>query len=186
MTPASLSEDLPSPSSPAAPACSRWLIVFGGAVAVLGALAFGHLSVAAVVSTFVIGAVILIGGALQIGHALAMRSLGFGHDWGMGGVFYLLAGLAILFEPVAGASLFILFLALFLAISGVSRLVIGARPGGRWMLASGVVSIMAGTVIAMDWPANSLWVMGFMVAFDLVTLGVALMGTGFALRRLDA
>jgi len=186
MTPTTLSDDLPSPQSPAAPACSRWLMIFGAAVTLVGALAFGHLSLAAVVSTFVIGAVILTGGLLQVGHAVAMRSLGFGHDWGMGGLFYLLAGLAILFEPVAGASLLILFLALFLAISGVSRLVIGTVPGGRWMLVSGVVSIMTGAVIAMDWPANSLWILGFMVAFDLVILGVALIGTGLALRRLPA
>lgn len=183
MTPILSSERTAPPPGAEGTTYSRWFFGFGPALLLLGVLAFGHLAAAAVISTFVIGAIMLAGGLLQLGQTRAMRSSGFGTEWRLGSLFYVLAGLAILFEPVAGANILTLGLAFLLVISGVSRLIIGTRPRGSWMLLSGAVSIMAGMVIAMEWPSNSLWVLGFVIAFDLVTLGAATVGTGYVLRR---
>lgn len=32
--------------------------------------------------------------------------------------------------------------------------------GWRWIVASGVITALAGFVIALGWPVNSLWILG--------------------------
>lgn len=49
-------------------------------------------------------------------------------------------------------------------------------------MASGGVSLAAGVVIALDWPADSLWVLGLIMAVDLLLQGISLVMTGLALR----
>lgn len=153
-------------------------IAFGSATILLGLLAFGHLGMASIVSTFIIGAIMLIGGALQIAHAISVRAIDKAHIWSLSGLFYLLSGAAMLLEPLFGSRLPTLVLAFSLAVSGVGRLLIGARLAGNWLLISGIASIMAGTVIGMEWPLIPLWMMAYVIAIDLLVQGVALVATG--------
>ena len=73
--------------------------------------------------------------------------------------------------------------AVSLAVSGASRLMVGARLGNIPVLISGTASIIAAIVVGLNWPNDSLWVIGLVVAIDLVVQGIALLCAGFALKR---
>ena len=78
-----------------------------------------------------------------------------------------------------------LVLAASVGASGFVRIgiALGARAHGwGWMLASGLISIAAAVLIAIGWPANAIWVLGFILAIDLLFQGTMLMFIGFTLK----
>ncbi|TIW77669.1 MAG: HdeD family acid-resistance protein, partial [Mesorhizobium sp.] len=52
-----------------------------------------------------------------------------------------------------------------------------------WIVAAGVISVLAGLIIAMGWPVNSLWVLGLFLAIDLIFQGWTFIAVGLALKR---
>ena len=79
-------------------------------------------------------------------------------------------------------------LAIMLIASGIFRIVAGFQyrplPGWGWLVASGVVTSLAGLVFLLGWPVNSLYLLGLILAFDLLFQGASAIALGFSLRRL--
>jgi uncharacterized membrane protein HdeD (DUF308 family) len=59
------------------------------------------------------------------------------------------------------------------------------RPvkGWGWVLVSGIITALAGVVIALGWPVNSLWILGLFLACDLLLQGWSMLAFGLAVRR---
>jgi uncharacterized membrane protein HdeD (DUF308 family) len=78
-------------------------------------------------------------------------------------------------------------LAIALVAGGIFRIWVGfsARPqtGWGWIVAAGVITLLAGIVIAMRWPVNSLYILGLFLAIDLTFQGWSYIAFGMALRR---
>lgn len=159
-----------------------WFFAGGLALLALGSLACGHLIVASMISTFIIGAIMLIGSAIGMAHALGTARPDKHHIWLFSSLFYCLAGGAILFEPVVGARIFTLLLAIALGLSGLCRLVIGAQLYSNAVLISGMASLMAAVTIGVGWSDDALWIIGFCIAIDLVVQGLMLILTGVTLH----
>lgn len=157
-------------------------IGFGIGFITLACLAFGHLVVASLISTFIIGLIMVIGAAMHFGHAIGVRRTAAGSLWAISGLFYLLAGLSIMFEPLVGARALTLALAVTLVLSGTGRLVIGVRHGAAGVMLSGTASVLLGAIIGIDWPQNSFWLIGAMIGLDLLIQGIALVATGISQR----
>jgi uncharacterized membrane protein HdeD (DUF308 family) len=87
--------------------------------------------------------------------------------------------------PVASTFLTLL-LAFSLIFAGALRVSVGfgARPekGWGWIVAAGVLTLLAGVVIAIGWPVNSVWVLGLFLAVDLMFQGWSYIAFGLALR----
>ncbi|MEG3145856.1 HdeD family acid-resistance protein [Sphingomonas sp. RT2P30] len=160
----------------------RWFAGLGVALILLGLCASANLFLATVATIYYVGALMLFGGVLQIFHAAAARNWGV---WLFGGILYLLAGLAVFNDPLFAAAFLTLLLAVSLGLSGMARLWFGLRvdlAGRGWLIASGVASIAAAVLIGLGWPVNAIWILGFVLAIDLLFQGVALLGTGLAMR----
>jgi uncharacterized membrane protein HdeD (DUF308 family) len=54
---------------------------------------------------------------------------------------------------------------------------------GRWLLASGIVGILAGLVVLLKWPIEGVWALGLVVGIDLLVHGAWWMMCGVGLRR---
>jgi uncharacterized membrane protein HdeD (DUF308 family) len=160
----------------------RWFAGLGAALILLGICASANLFLATVATIYYVGALMLFGGILQILHAAGTRKWGI---WLLGGVLYLLAGIAMFNDPLFAAAFLTLLLAVSLGLSGVARLWFGMRidlAGRGWLIASGVASIAAAVLIGIGWPVNAVWILGLVLAVDLMFQGVALLGTGLAMR----
>jgi len=57
-------------------------------------------------------------------------------------------------------------------------------PSWGWSVASGLVSVALGVMLAMQWPASSTWFIGFAVGLDLFLYGWALLMFAAAVRKL--
>ncbi|WP_448664689.1 HdeD family acid-resistance protein [Sphingomonas sp. CJ20] len=148
----------------------------------LGIAAAANLFLATVAAIYYVGGMMIAAGVLQLVHAAGTRAWGL---WLLGGVLYLLAGVAVFLDPLFAAAVLTLMLAVSLGLSGIARLVFGVRswlPGSGWVAASGIASIAAALVIGSGWPVNAAWVLGMVLAIDLMFQGLALLIVAMAGR----
>lgn len=164
-----------------------WFVGLGVLLVVCGAIALGNLLLATVASVYYVGMLMLFGGMVYLVHAFQVRGWDHVLFWGLSGVLYVLAGVFAFFNPILTSAALTLFLAVALLIAGVFRIWVGRRMkparGWGWIVASGAITALAGFVIALGWPVNSLWILGLFLAADLLLQGWTMIAFGFALRR---
>jgi uncharacterized membrane protein HdeD (DUF308 family) len=176
------------PVNPEARSQWGWFVVVGAALVVLGAIAFANLIAATLASVLFVGAMMTIGAVIQIVQAFRVKNWRGFLFWILGGALYGIAGVIAFYNPLLAAAALTLVLAFSLIVSGVLRAWLGlrlrAQAGWGWMVASGVITILAGIIFAAGWPANTLFLLGIVLAIDLIFQGVSSIGFGFALRTI--
>ena len=163
-----------------------WFVALGIALTALGAIAVLDVTAFTVASTTVIGATLLAGGALQIFHAFMTREWR-GFVFGLLlGVLSFVGGLLVINEPVRGAVVLTLVLVATVMAGGVVRIVLAWRHRDMraWglMLLSGIVSIAVGGLLYRSLPWSGLWVLGALIAVELLAQGGGWLYFGIALR----
>ena len=98
-----------------------------------------------------------------------------------------LAGILAFLNPLLTSSFLTLLLSISLLVVGVTRLAAGIalRPAasGTWLMIGGATSLLAGILVFAGWPANSLWIVGLLLALDLFLHGSALAIFALTLRK---
>lgn len=167
-----------------------WFVALGVGLLCLGGLAFANLSIATVVSVLYVGILVAAGGIAQIVHAFRERSWSGFLFWLLAGVLYGVAGFLVWINPLFGAVVLTLLLAASLVGSGLLRIWAGFRlrplPGSGWVIASGSVTVLAGLIFLVGWPINSLWLLGVVLAVDLMFQGGTAIAFGLMLRSISA
>ncbi|NYJ15129.1 uncharacterized membrane protein HdeD (DUF308 family) [Rhizobium leguminosarum] len=163
-----------------------WFVGLGVLLFVCGLIALGNLMLATVVSVYYIGMLMLFGGVIYLVHAFQVRGWDHVLFWALSGLLYVLAGISAFVNPILTSAALTLFLSLALVIAGVFRTWVGRKmkpaKGWGWIVASGVVTALAGFVIALGWPVNSLWVLGLFLAADLIIQGSTMIAFGLGIR----
>jgi uncharacterized membrane protein HdeD (DUF308 family) len=107
--------------------------------------------------------------------------------WLLSGLLYAVAGFYAFYNPLLASAVLTFLLAAALLASGALRTWVGyqnrAEKGSGWIIAAGVITALAGLVIAFGWPVNSLWVLGMFLAIDLIFQGWTFIAFGLALRK---
>jgi uncharacterized membrane protein HdeD (DUF308 family) len=140
-----------------------------------------------VVSVYYVGMLMLVGGIIYLVHAFQVRGWDQLLFWALSGVLYVLAGVFAFMNPILASAALTLFLSIALLIAGIFRVWIGWRmrplKGWGWVVGSGVITALAGIVIVLGWPVNSLWILGLFLACDLLIQGWSMLAFAFAIRR---
>lgn len=169
-----------------------WFVALGVALVVVGILAFSDVIAFAVVSVIFIGAMMVIGGILQILHAFMTKGWrAFALNLFMGAL-YVLAGWIVMREPAKGSVVLTLFVIAALLAGGIVRIMVALqhRHLARWwlLLVGGVVSIILAVILAIVLygmlPWSGLWILGTLIAVELLVQGLAWVHFGFSLRAL--
>ncbi|MBB5214846.1 HdeD family acid-resistance protein [Parapusillimonas granuli] len=167
-----------------------WFVALGAVLVVLGVIAMAYIFAATLVSVLFIGAMMLAGGVGQLIHAWRIKHMSGFLFWTLSGLLYAGAGLIAIVNPAVGASALTLLLGASLIGVGALRLWIWfnnrAQPGWKWLAFSGIITLLTGVLIAVNWPGNSAWILGLLLAFDLLFQGWTSMLVGFALRERKA
>ncbi|MBC9176811.1 HdeD family acid-resistance protein [Roseomonas ludipueritiae] len=163
-----------------------WFLAFGLGLVLLGLVAFANLFVTTLATIFMLGILMLAAGIAHIVLAIRGRNSSRFWVWLVSGLLYAAAGLLVIVNPLLASAVMTLFIALALLVAGVARLCVGlGSSAGRekiWFIASGVLTMLTGLLIATGWPVNSLWVVGLFLAVDLLIQGFAYASFGLALR----
>ncbi|MGH7099519.1 MAG: HdeD family acid-resistance protein [Stellaceae bacterium] len=184
--------DLTTPASPLIKRRPRtgwgWFVALGILMIVLGGFAWFDIIALTLAGTLYIGAALLVGGVLQIAHAFLDRNWGGFLLHVLTGILYVVSGILIMLEPVAGSLAITLVLAILMIVAGCFRVVLALRHwhlgGAGLLLLGGLVSIGVGVALYKTLPWSGLWVLGTLIAIELIIHGAAWLEFGLGLRRL--
>lgn len=164
-----------------------WFVALGVAFVVLGLIALAHVLVFTLGVTIYVGALILVGGVVQVLHAFRVQGWGQFFYWVLAGLLYVVAGGLIMYNPALGAGVITLLIGVALAVEGIFRIAaaLGSRAGGGWgwIAFSGFITLLLGAIIIAKWPVNSVYILGLFLGIDLVVNGVGTVLFGLALRQ---
>ena len=163
-----------------------WFVALGIGMTLAGGFALGDTVFVTLVSIIFIGATMVLAGAFQIVHAFAIKQWGAFLFALLCGALYIAAGLLIMREPVQGSIVVTIFLLVALSVAGILRIVMALRHReikGWWLLLlTGIVTVGLAVLLYLSLPWSSLWLLGTIIAIELVFHGVAWIRLGFALR----
>ena len=166
-----------------------WFLLFGVVLLVLGTIAIAVPLVATVTVELLLGSVFLVAGVAQGVHAFHSRR------WGgfllrlLNGALGTIVGILLLANPLKGVLALTLLLAIFFVIAGVLKLVAAVQLRSMahwgWVLLSGLVDVLLGGFIWLEWPGSAVWVLGLFAGISMIFNGwsvvmFALMARGAA------
>ena len=186
-------------SDPTAPAASSpgvlrqlgngwWLFVVYGLIAIVfGLLALAKPAAAVIALTWIFGIMALAEGIFAV-IALFRGGAGVSRGWqALYAIASLAVGILTLVNPMATASVLVFFLAAWLIVGGVYRIVFAIRVRkaihGEWLLVlSGLLAIVLGALFAMH-PLAGIAVAGIWVGIGALLHGALQLFAGFKLRK---
>jgi uncharacterized membrane protein HdeD (DUF308 family) len=166
---------------------ANWSFALGVLILILGVFALLLPAIAALAATFTLAWLALLIGVLQLIHAYQTR-----HEKGMvwkvlSGLLNLAVGVLLLIYPLEGVLAITLVLGALIFAVGVAEIILAFRlrphAGWGWVLAMGILSVLVGILIAIGWPENSFWVLGFYVGISMVSGGIWRIALSLMLRR---
>lgn len=164
-----------------------WLLGFGIVLIALGYLSIRIAAVTTLAVFTVLGAVLAVGGLIELIDAFRTRKWGGSKMNFVGGLLTLAVGILLLVRPMVGALSFTLFLGIFLMAVGFLRifsaLAVRFEQWG-WYLASGILGLTLGILILLHWPSSSRMILGLFVGIDLMFFGLATVMLALAVRHL--
>jgi len=167
-----------------------WFLFAGIVFIIAGVFAFLAPFVASVVVTVIVAVVLVIAGVVQIFQAWSIQSWG-GFLWQLViGLILLIGGIAIYFNPVASTFLLTLFAAAVFLAKGIFQIVLGLRirpnDAWGWIVAAGVVAVIVGVLIWMDYPLSGVYALGILAGISLVFTGWSYVAIAMAGKRAAA
>lgn len=164
-----------------------WFVAYGFVLILLGAVASIFLVTATLASVLVNGILMIVAGVGEIFVAARAREWSRFLLWIAAGLLYIAAGVVAILNPLLAAAVFTLMLGAGLVATGLVRLfaIWNAPAGGPrgWLIFAALATILLGAFVIVLWPANSLFLLGALLAVDLILQGLGWTSFGIALRR---
>jgi uncharacterized membrane protein HdeD (DUF308 family) len=168
------------------------LLAEGIVLVLLGIAAIIIPPIAGLAATIWLGAIFLIGGVVGLIASLRARNApGFG--WAvLSAILAILAGLMLLWNPVAGLVTLTYVLIAFFIFDGVTMIMLSIAHrrelSGRWewILVNGVIDLLLAAIILSGMPGSSTWALGLLLGIDLVFGGWALITMALAAKNAPA
>ncbi|MGA8214482.1 MAG: DUF308 domain-containing protein [Candidatus Sulfotelmatobacter sp.] len=162
-------------------------VLWGVLLIVFGMVAVASPFLAAVAVNALIAWLIILAGIVHL--MLGFRTHGAGSMiWKiLVGIAYVCVGGYAIAHPVLGVASLTLLLASLFVVEGVLDIIlfVKMRPmhGSNWVLLDGIVSLLLGAMIYMQWPSSSAWAIGTLVGISLIFSGVARVMMSLAVRK---
>ena len=164
----------------------RTFRIAGAILAALGVLAILFPFVAGVSASLLLGAALIAGGVVQAVHAA--RASGWNGFLGLGllAIVYVIAGLALVLNPVLGLASLTLLVIAYLLVSGAAETLLGLQIRGEanwgWVVFSGVLSVLLGLLLLAGFPGTAVWALGLLLGINLLATGVSMVMVGRGMR----
>src|SRR5437667_7062494 len=147
-------------------------ILWGVLLIVFGILAVGSPFLAAVAVNVVIAWLIILAGVVHV--ILAFHAHRAGRlIWKLlVGLAYLFFGAYLIMHPVLGVATLTLVLASLFLIEGILDIVLffqmRSLRGSSWVLVEGIITLLLGLMIYLQWPWSAVWAIGILVGMSMI------------------
>jgi uncharacterized membrane protein HdeD (DUF308 family) len=165
-----------------------WFLALG-IIYVIGGLAAIVLPISSTLAfTLVVGIFLVISGIVQVIQGFQMREWQ-GVAWHLVmGVVSIIGGGYAIWNPLAGAIAITLVIAITFIIQGVAQIMLGTRvrpaDGWGWIVAAGVLAILAGVAILFSLPVSGLVTLGTFAGIAMLFTGITYIYIAMAARRM--
>ena len=160
-------------------------VAMGVLFALLGVAGLVFVGLATLVTVIFVGWFFAIAGFAGVAHAIVRKGwCGFVPDL-LAGLVTGIAGLFIILHPAEGASVLPIVIGPLLLLPALFRLGAGVamrNPYAGWFIFHGIISLLLGLMILVEWPYTALWVIGTLVSIDLLMDGLRLVSFGLAVK----
>ncbi len=163
-----------------------WILGMGVLLALLGAAAIVYSVAASTISIVFLGWLLIIAGIIGIVHTLRHRKSGHFALHLLDTVFALIVGIMLLLNSLAGLLVVTLLLAVYFIVAGVYRIGVALTthgPGSGWTLLGGIITLLLGVLVWLQWPMAALWIIGLFIGINLLITGVSQIMLALALRQ---
>ena len=164
-----------------------WFVALGVAQLALGVVAWFDVIAFTIAGVIFIGALLLVAGVFQVVHAFMDREWGSFALHVLIGILYVIGGFLLMDEPIQGSVIITILVSAALIIGGVLRIAIGIQhrhmAGWGLLIIGGIISLIVGVMLYLMLPWSGLWVVGTLIAVELIFHGVSWIQFGLALRR---
>ena len=153
-----------------------------------GVFALSATALTSVVSVVYFGALLLAVGVLEIIAVSRVRKAGSVLPYVLAGVLTIIVGGLLVSRPVGSLASMTLVIAGYLLASGVFRGITSLAdryPGWGWDLAYAVVTVGLGVYVVAAWPFDSLWVVGTIIAVEIIARGITLVAASWMARDIE-
>ena len=163
-----------------------WFLALGVLLMLLGIGIIGLSYQATIFSMVLFGICLMIGGSVQVAHAILAR------QWSglflslFLGILYIITGFLCVTKPTTAAISVTLWIAAFLFIAGLFKMLaalILRFHQWSWVFLNGVVTFLFGLMIYTSWPLSGLWVISLFIGVDLILAGWSWIILSFSLRK---
>jgi uncharacterized membrane protein HdeD (DUF308 family) len=166
---------------------STWSILWGVSLVIVGMVAVASPFLAAVAVNVLIAWLITMAGAIHIVLAFHAHRAGSVIWKLLVGLAYLFFGIYLITHPLLAVASLTLVLASLFLIEGVLDTVlffqIRSMRGSSWVLIDGVITLLLGLMIYMQWPSSSAWAIGTLVGVSMIISGVTRVLLSLAVRK---
>ena len=166
-----------------------WFVLLGISLVALGCVALGSVGFASLATAVVLGALILVGGIGETLGAFWCRGWSGFFLHLLSGILSIVIGAIFLRAPVNAVLTLTLLVAAYLMVGGIFKIVTALShrfAAWAWPLVGGIIDVVLGIMIWVEWPASALWVIGLFVGINLLFRGFNWIGLGLALRSTPA
>lgn len=104
------------------------------------------------------------------------------------GIFFGIAGMLMIINPIQNAIMLTLLWAIFFMIAGVVRIITALThhvPHQGLMIVNGILNLLLGALIYWQWPASGLWVIGMFVGIDVLFAGLSLVMVSSMVKQIQ-
>ncbi len=162
-------------------------IALGVVFVILGLLAIFVPLFAGVTVTILLGWLLVVGGVAEVVHAVIDRRWG-GSGWTIfSALVSVVAGVLLVSSPVRGKLFMTLVLAVFLVAEGVLKLGRALSHRGLtlwgWLVFDGLVTLVLGVLLWLNWPSTAAWALGLLVGVELLLSGTSMVALGLGAGR---
>ena len=147
------------------------LLIVGGSLALFASV------LTSFVSVIFLGAILLVVGALEAIAAVRVRHSSQFLAYLFAGVLAIVVGGLFLYAPLASLASITLMIAGYVFAGGLFRGITSIAdryPHWGWDVGYAIVALVIGAFLVATWPASSLWLLGTVVAIEIIIRGSTL------------
>lgn len=152
-----------------------WLLGLGILFVILGCIGMGMVVGLTIASVLFLGVLLIIAGFSQIADTYKSKEWKGGAWHALIALLYLIAGVIVIYDPILASAVITALIAWVLIFIGITRLfmagVLRHARGWGWLVFAGLISIVLGVLILLQWPYSGLWVLGMFIAIELLVNG---------------
>lgn len=163
-----------------------WYVLLGIVLILLGGVALANPLGIGLATMLMVGILLIASGVTEVIVAFQTRGSNSIALNLLAAILEIVVGILILKRPGEALAIMTMLMTAYFLVGGVFRIVAAFAlnvPGSGWLAVSGLVTTLLGIMLLSEWPEPTAWLIGTLIAVDLIFHGVSWIILALGLRK---